>query len=112
MGSGCGAKKSRSIPVTPRTLFTLTRSRASRAQISIKGEGGLGKPFIKGAGTLTKASGARLITLGVDTGKEEIADRLIVEKPGPGFSISPAATHSRTEAGRRSGATTRNTSRD
>jgi phage terminase large subunit GpA-like protein len=58
--------------------------------IATKGEGGLGKPFIKGAGIITKASRARLQILGVDAGKEEIMARLRVEKPGPGFCHFPS----------------------
>lgn len=69
-------------------VYAYTKPRQPRA-ISVRGEGGLGKPFIKGAGTLTKANQARLITLGVDTGKEEIVNRLLVEKPGPGFCHFP-----------------------
>lgn len=69
-------------------VYAYTKPRQPRA-ISIKGEGGLGKPFIKGAGTLTKSNQARLITLGVDTGKEEIVNRLLVATPGPGFCHFP-----------------------
>jgi phage terminase large subunit GpA-like protein len=69
-------------------VYAYTKPRQPRA-ISIKGEGGLGKPFIKGAGTLTKSNGARLITLGVDTGKEEIVNRLVVAKVGPGYCHFP-----------------------
>lgn len=69
-------------------VYSYTKQRQPRA-ISIKGEGGLGKPFIKGQGTLTKFNQARLISLGVDTGKEEIVNRLIVSKVGPGFCHFP-----------------------
>ena len=60
----------------------------SRA-IATKGSGGLGKPFILGAGTFTKATRARLQILGVDSGKEEIASRLRVSKPGYGYCHFP-----------------------
>jgi phage terminase large subunit GpA-like protein len=69
-------------------VYVYTKPRQPRA-ISIKGEGGLGKPFIKGIGTLTKSNSARLITIGVDTGKEEIVNRLMVSKPGPGYCHFP-----------------------
>lgn len=69
-------------------VYAYTKPRQPRA-ISVRGEGGLGKPFIKGAGSLTKSNQARLFTLGVDTGKEEIVNRLVVEKPGPGFCHFP-----------------------
>jgi phage terminase large subunit GpA-like protein len=69
-------------------VYAYTKPRQPRA-ISIKGEGGLGKPLIKGAGTLTKTNQARLITLGVDTGKEEIVNRLSVAAAGPGYCHFP-----------------------
>lgn len=69
-------------------VYAYTKPRQPRA-ISIRGEGGLGKPLIKGAGTLTKTNRARVVTLGVDTGKEEIVNRLMVAKPGPGYCHFP-----------------------
>jgi len=69
-------------------VYAYTKPRQPRA-IAIKGEGGLGKPFIKGAGTFTKGNRARLMTLGVDSGKEEIVNRLRVEKVGPGYCHFP-----------------------
>jgi phage terminase large subunit GpA-like protein len=69
-------------------VYAYTKPRQPRA-ISVRGEGGLGKPFIKGAGTLTKSNRARLFTLGVDSGKEEITNRLMVMKPGPGYCHFP-----------------------
>jgi phage terminase large subunit GpA-like protein len=69
-------------------VYAYTKPRQPRA-ISVKGEGGLGKPFIKGAGTFTKTNRARLQSLGVDSGKEEIVNRLTVVKPGPGFCHFP-----------------------
>jgi len=70
-------------------VYTYTKQRQPRV-VAIKGEGGLGKPFIKGTGTLTKSNRAHLVTLGVDSGKEEIVNRLLVNKPGPGFCHFPA----------------------
>lgn len=69
-------------------VYAYTKPRQPRA-ISVRGEGGLGKPFVKGAGTLTKGNRARLFTLGVDSGKEEIVNRLRVNNPGPGFCHFP-----------------------
>jgi phage terminase large subunit GpA-like protein len=69
-------------------VYAYTKPRQPRA-ISIKGEGGLGKPFIKGAGTFTKTNRARLQSLGVDSGKEEIVNRLTVAKPGAGYCHFP-----------------------
>ena len=69
-------------------VYVYTKPRQPRA-IAIKGEGGLGKPLIKSAGILTKSNQARLISLGVDTGKEEIVNRLMVTTPGPGFCHFP-----------------------
>jgi phage terminase large subunit GpA-like protein len=69
-------------------VYHYTKRRQPRA-IATRGEGGLGKPFIKGAGTLTKSNQARLITLGVDTGKEEIVNRLLVSRVGPGYCHFP-----------------------
>ena len=71
-------------------VYAYTKPRQPRC-ISVRGEGGLGKPLIKGAGTLTKTSRARLITLGVDTGKEEIVNRLRVSVVGAGFCHFPCA---------------------
>jgi phage terminase large subunit GpA-like protein len=69
-------------------VYAYTKPRQPRC-IAIRGEGGLGKPFIKGAGTLTKTNRARIQTLGVDTGKEEIVNRLTVTKVGPGYCHFP-----------------------
>ena len=69
-------------------VYHYTKPRQPRC-ISVKGEGGIGKPFIKGAGTLTKSNNARLQTLGVDAGKEEIVNRLLVDEVGGGFCHFP-----------------------
>jgi phage terminase large subunit GpA-like protein len=71
-------------------VYAYTKPRQPRA-IATKGEGGLGKPLIKGAGTLTKSNRARLQIFGVDTGKEEIVNRLLVPRPGPGYCHFPMA---------------------
>jgi phage terminase large subunit GpA-like protein len=69
-------------------VYHYTKLRQPRC-VSVRGEGGLGKPFIKGAGTLTKSNNARLFTLGVDSGKEEIVNRLIVPSAGAGYCHFP-----------------------
>jgi phage terminase large subunit GpA-like protein len=70
-------------------VYAYTKPRQPRC-IATKGVGGLGKPFILGPGTITKASRVRLQLLGVDAGKEEITNRFNnVTKPGPGFCHFP-----------------------
>jgi phage terminase large subunit GpA-like protein len=69
-------------------VYNYTKSRQPRI-IAIKGMGGLGRPFIIGAGTYTKGNRARLQLIGVDSGKEEIVNRLLVPKFGPGYSHFP-----------------------
>jgi phage terminase large subunit GpA-like protein len=68
--------------------YAYARTRQPRV-VAIKGEGGLGKPLIKSMNTFTKTVRTRLVILGVDSGKEEIVNRLIVPKPGPGFCHFP-----------------------
>jgi phage terminase large subunit GpA-like protein len=70
-------------------VYNWTKSRQPRA-IAIKGMGGLGRPFIIGAGTYTKGNRARLQMIGVDSGKEEIVNRLLVPKVGPGYCHFPS----------------------
>lgn len=69
-------------------VYHYTKPRQPRC-VSTRGDGGLGKPLIRGAGTLTKGNRARLITFGVDTGKEEITNRLRVSVVGAGFCHFP-----------------------
>ena len=69
-------------------VYAYTKPRQPRA-LAVRGEGGLGKPLIKGTGTLAKTNRAHIVTLGVDTGKEEIVTRLLVATPGPGFCHFP-----------------------
>ena len=69
--------------------FVYAYVKAHSRCIATKGEGGLGKPFIKGAGTFTKGNRARLQILGIDSGKEEIMNRLLVAKPGRGYCHFP-----------------------
>lgn len=70
------------------SVYAYTKPRQPRA-IAVKGEGGMGKPLIKSTNTFTKTNRARLIILGVDSGKEEIVNRLNVGEPGPGFCHFP-----------------------
>lgn len=69
-------------------VYAYTKPRQPRA-IAVKGEGGMGRPLIKSMNTFTKTNRARLIILGVDSGKEEIVNRLNVGAPGPGFCHFP-----------------------
>jgi phage terminase large subunit GpA-like protein len=69
-------------------VVSYTKPRQPRC-VAIKGEGGLGKPFIKGAGRLSKLNRATIMTLGVDSGKEELVNRLQVPKVGPGYCHFP-----------------------
>jgi len=69
-------------------VYAYTKPRQPRA-IATKGYGGIGKPLISGAGTYTKGNRARLQILGVDSGKEEIVNRLTVPRPGPGYCHFP-----------------------
>ena len=68
-------------------VHTYTRPRQPRC-VSIRGEGGIGKPFIKGF-TMSKFNRATVITLGVDSGKEEITHRLLVNAKGSGYCHFP-----------------------
>jgi phage terminase large subunit GpA-like protein len=79
-------------------VYAYTKSRRPRA-IATKGEGGLGKPFIKSTNTFTKSNRARLIILGVDSGKEEIVNRLLVETPGPGYCHFPQLSNGHSARG-------------
>jgi phage terminase large subunit GpA-like protein len=69
-------------------VYAYTKPRQPRA-VSVRGEGGIGKPFIKGTGTLAKSNQAHVVTLGVDAGKEEIVNRLLVNTVGPGYCHFP-----------------------
>lgn len=70
-------------------VYSYTKPRQPRA-IAVRGEGGLGKPLIK-MQSFVKTNQARLVTLGVDTGKEEIVNRLLVDQAGPGYCHFPMA---------------------
>jgi phage terminase large subunit GpA-like protein len=71
-------------------VYAYTKARQPRC-IATKGVGGIGKPFIYGAGSFDKTRRARVQNLGVDTGKEEIVNRLTVANPGRGFCHFPCA---------------------
>lgn len=73
-------------------VYHYTKQRSPRA-IAIKGYGGIGKAFINSTTTFTKSNHARLISLGVDSGKEEVVNRLKVPRPGPGFCHFPKAVN-------------------
>lgn len=55
---------------------------------AVRGEGGQGKAFVKSWSTYKK-SNATVFTLGVDTGKDEMAAMLRVKEPGPGYVHFP-----------------------
>jgi phage terminase large subunit GpA-like protein len=69
-------------------VYAYTKPRQPRA-LATKGYGGIGKPLILGAGSYTKSHRARLQSLGVDSGKEEIVNRLTVAKKGAGYCHFP-----------------------
>ena len=69
-------------------VYAYTKPRQPRA-IATKGYGGIGKPLILGGGTYTKGNRARLQLLGVDSGKEEVVNRLTVPRAGPGYCHFP-----------------------
>src|SRR5215831_1153164 len=69
-------------------VYAYTKPRQPRA-IATKGYGGIGKPLILGAGGYTKGNRARLQLLGVDSGKEEVVNRLTVPDVGPGYCHFP-----------------------
>jgi phage terminase large subunit GpA-like protein len=68
-------------------VYTYTKARQPRC-IAIKGMGGLGKPPIS-AITFSKSNRCMIASLGVDTLKEEIMNRLNVTKPGAGYCHFP-----------------------
>jgi phage terminase large subunit GpA-like protein len=74
----------------PDFVYAYTKPRQPRC-IAIKGEGGLGKPFVKGIGKLSKLNRAHVVTLGVDSGKEEVTNRLLVAQIGPGYCHFPCS---------------------
>ena len=68
-------------------VYAYTKPRQPRC-IAVRGMGGLGKPPIA-ATTFTKSNRAVLVSLGVDTLKEDIMNRLNVLKAGPGYCHFP-----------------------
>jgi phage terminase large subunit GpA-like protein len=68
-------------------VYAYTKPRQPRC-IAIRGMGGLGKAPIA-ALTLSKSNRCLIASLGVDTLKEEIMNRLNVTKPGPGYCHFP-----------------------
>lgn len=68
-------------------VYAYTKARQPRI-LSVKGEGGIGKPFIKGFGS-AKGNRAIIIALGVDTGKTELTSRFNVAHVGPGYCHFP-----------------------
>jgi phage terminase large subunit GpA-like protein len=68
-------------------VYAYTKPRQPRC-ISVRGEGGIGKPYIKSF-TMSKLNRATIVTLGVDAGKEELVHRLKVNVEGPGYCHFP-----------------------
>lgn len=65
-------------------VYKYTAQRQALRVFSIKGRGGIGIPFISPP-TKNNAVGATLFTLGVDSGKSILFNRLKIDDIGPGF---------------------------
>lgn len=65
-------------------VYRYTKARERLRVFSIKGRGGMETPFINNP-TKTNAVGAMLFSLGVDSGKTLVMDRLRIEDEGPGY---------------------------
>lgn len=72
----------------PDEVYAYTRPRERRGFVAVKGAAGQGAPAIK-ARTRNNRAKALLLTLGVDTLKSRVYDRLKVHEPGPGFCHFP-----------------------
>lgn len=65
-------------------VYRYTKARERLRVFSIKGRGGMETPFINKP-TKTNAAGAMLFSLGVDSGKSMVMNRLGIEDEGPGY---------------------------
>lgn len=65
-------------------VYRYTKARERLRVFSIKGRGGMETPFINKP-TKTNAAGATLFSLGVDSGKTMVMNRLGIEDEGPGY---------------------------
>ena len=66
-------------------VYQYTKARERMRVFSVKGRGGIGVPFIN-TPTKSNAMKAMLFTLGVDSGKSLVMNRLSVSEPGPNFA--------------------------
>ena len=66
-------------------VYQYTKARERMRVFAIKGRGGIGVPFIN-TPTKSNAMKATLFTLGVDSGKSLVMNRLSVQEPGPNFA--------------------------
>ena len=66
-------------------VYQYTKARERMRVFSVKGRGGIGVPFIN-TPTKSNAMKATLFTLGVDSGKSLVMNRLSVQEPGPNFA--------------------------
>lgn len=69
-------------------VYEYTKARERFRVFSIKGRGGAGVPFI-GVPSKQNIVGATLFTLGVDSGKTAVMNRLDIAEEGPGFVHYP-----------------------
>lgn len=72
----------------PDEVYAYTRPRERRGFVAVKGAAGQGAPIVKARSRNNRAK-ALLLTLGVDTLKARVYDRLRVHEPGPGFCHFP-----------------------
>lgn len=66
-------------------VYQYTKARERMRVFAIKGRGGIGVPFIN-TPTKSNAMKATLFTLGVDSGKSLVMNRLSVQEAGPNFA--------------------------
>ena len=69
-------------------VYRFCKPRWSRNIWAIKGRGGFDVPYIRNPTTSNRAK-TQLFTIGVDTGKCFVMDRLQVDTPGPGYCHFP-----------------------
>lgn len=66
-------------------VYRYTKARERQRVFSVKGRGGVGVPFINPP-TKSNAMKATLFSLGVDSGKSLVMNRLSVTEPGPNYA--------------------------
>lgn len=71
-------------------VYRFTKEREGRHIFPIKGQGGDEAPYLKRA-TKNNRESAHLFTMGVDTGKSRLFNRLTVREPGPNYCHFPMA---------------------